>query len=149
MTKLSKDSMTYKVLEAYAHYLEYQGEGRESIEETIKENEDKTVLAMYFSERGELGDWGLQLSYDLENEIWTVEYNGYINFIIREEATRNEFIEAVKDFEEDPECLLYEVQDIIDEDLRKLTDLYQRGTPPTKEELDEIFRRNTNYEILS
>lgn len=29
MTKLSKDSMTYKVLEAYAHYLEYQGEGRE------------------------------------------------------------------------------------------------------------------------
>lgn len=102
MTKLSKDSMTYKVLEAYAHYLEYQGEGRESIEETIKENEDKTVLAMYCSERGELGDWVLQLSYDLENEIWTVEYNGYINFIIREEATRNEFIEAVKDFEEDP-----------------------------------------------
>ena len=78
MTKLSKDSMTYKVLEAYAHYLEYQGEGRESIEETIKENEDKTVLAMYCSERGELGDWVLQLSYDLENEIWTVEYNGYI-----------------------------------------------------------------------
>ena len=149
MTKLSKDSMTYKVLEAYAHYLEYQGWGRESIEETIKENEDKTVLAMYFSERGELGDWGLQLSYDLENEIWTVEYKGYINFIIREEATRNEFIEAVKDFEEDPECLLYEVQDIIDEDLRKLTDLYQRETPPTKEELYEIFRRNTNYEILS
>ncbi len=104
---------------------------------------------MYCSERGELGDWVLQLSYDLENEIWTVEYNGYINFIIREEATRNEFIEAVKDFEEDPECLLYEVQDIIDEDLRKLTDLYQRETPPTKEELDEIFRRNTNYEILS
>lgn len=91
----------------------------------------------------------MQLSYDLENEIWTVEYNGYINFIIREEATRNEFIEAVKDFEEDPECLLYEVQDIIDEDLRKLTDLYQRETTPTKEELDEIFIRNTNYEILS
>ena len=126
MTKLSKNSTTYKVLEAYAHYLEYQGWGRESIEETIKENEDKTVLVMYFSERGELGDWGLQLSYDLENEIWTVEYKGYINFIIREEATRNEFIEAVKDFEEDPECLLYEVQDIIDEDLRKLTDLYQK-----------------------
>ena len=80
----------------------------------------------------------MQLSYDLENEIWTVEYKGYINFIIREEATRNEFIEAVKDFEEDPECLLYEVQDIIDEDLRKLTDLYQKETPPTKEELDEI-----------
>ena len=91
----------------------------------------------------------MQLSYDLENEIWTVEYNGYINFIIREEATRNEFIEAVKDFEEDPECLLYEVKDIIDEDLRKLTDLYQRETTPTKEELDEIFIRNTNYEILS
>ena len=80
MTKLSKNSTTYKVLEAYAHYLEYQGWGRESIEETIKENEDKTVLVMYFSERGELGDWGLQLSYDLENEIWTVEYKGYIKF---------------------------------------------------------------------
>ena len=59
MTKLSKNSTTYKVLEAYAHYLEYQGWGRESIEETIKENEDKTVLVMYFSERGELGDWGI------------------------------------------------------------------------------------------
>ena len=29
MTKLSKNSTTYKVLEAYAHYLEYQGWGRE------------------------------------------------------------------------------------------------------------------------
>ena len=149
MTKLSKDSITYKVLEAFSHYLEYQEFGLGSIEEDIRENEGERVLEVYHTTRGEMADWEFQLSYDLENEIWTVEYNGYINFIIREEATRNEFIEAVKDFEEDPECLLYEVQDIIDEDLRKLTDLYQRETPPTKEELDEIFRRNTNYEILS
>lgn len=149
MTKLSKDSMTYKVLEAYAHYLEYQGEGRESIEETIKENEDKTVLAMYCSERGELGDWVLQLSYDLENELWEAKYVGEPSFVINVKSSKTEFIEEMKNFREDPEYLIYDKQNIDDEDLETLRTLYRRGTPVTKEELDEVFGEETDYKILA
>lgn len=149
MTKLSKDSMTYKVLEAYAHYLEYQEFGLGSIEEDIRENEGGRVLEVYHTTRGEMADWEFQLSYDLENELWEAKYVGEPSFVINVKSSKTEFIEEMKNFREDPEYLIYDKQNIDDEDLETLRTLYRRGTPVTKEELDEVFGEETDYKILA
>lgn len=149
MTKLSKDSMTYKVLEAYAHYLEYQEFGLGSIEEDIRENEGERVLEVYHTTRGEMADWEFQLSYDLENELWEAKYVGEPSFVINVKSSKTEFIEEMKNFREDPEYLIYDKQNIDDEDLETLRTLYRRGTPVTKEELDEVFGEETDYKILA
>ena len=149
MTKLSKHSMTYKVLEAYAHYLEYQEFGLGSIEEDIRENEGERVLEVYHTTRGEMADWEFQLSYDLENELWEAKYVGEPSFVINVKSSKTEFIEEMKNFREDPEYLIYDKQNIDDEDLETLRTLYRRGTPVTKEELDEVFGEETDYKILA
>ena len=149
MTKLSKDSMTYKVLEAFSHYLEHQELGLGSIEEDIRENEGERVLEVYHTTRGEMADWEFQLSYDLENELWEAKYVGEPSFVINVKSTKNEFIEEMKGFREDPEYLIYDKQNIDDEDLETLRTLYRRGTPVTKEELDEVFGEETDYKILA
>ena len=149
MTKLSKDSMTYKVLEAFSHYLEHQELGLGSIEEVIRENEGERVLEVYHTTRGEMADWEFQLSYDLENELWEAKYVGEPSFVINVKSTKNEFIEEMKGFREDPEYLIYDKQNIDDEDLETLRTLYRRGTPVTKEELDEVFGEETDYKILA
>lgn len=148
MTKLSKNSTTYKVLEAF-HYLEYQEFGLGSIEEDIRENEEERVLEVYHTTRGEMADWEFQLSYDLENELWEAKYVGEPSFVINVKSTKNEFIEEMKGFREDPEYLIYDKQNIDDEDLETLRTLYRRGTPVTKEELDEVFGEETDYKILA
>lgn len=148
MTKLSKNSTTYKVLEAF-HYLEYQEFGLGSIEEDIRENEGERVLEVYHTTRGEMADWEFQLSYDLENELWEAKYVGEPSFVINVKSTKNEFIEEMKGFREDPEYLIYDKQNIDDEDLETLRTLYRRGTPVTKEELDEVFGEETDYKILA
>lgn len=149
MTKLSKDSITYKVLEAFSNYLEYQEFGLGSIEEDIRENEGERVLEVYHTTRGEMADWEFQLSYDLENELWEAKYVGEPSFVINVKSTKNEFIEEMKDFREDPEYLIYDKQNINDDDLETLRTLYRRGTPVTKEELDEVFGEETDYKILA
>lgn len=149
MTKLSKNSTTYKVLEAFSHYLEYQEFGLGSIEEDIRENEGERVLEVYHTTRGEMADWEFQLSYDLENELWEAKYVGEPSFVINVKSTKNEFIEEMKGFREDPEYLIYDKQNIDDEDLETLRTLYRRGTPVTKEELDEVFGEETDYKILA
>lgn len=149
MTKLSKDSITYKVLEAFSHYLEYQEFGLGSIEEDIRENEGERFLEAYHTTRGEMADWEFQLSYDLENELWEAKYVGEPSFVINVKSTKNEFIEEMKDFREDPEYLIYDKQNINDDDLETLRTLYRRGTPVTKEELDEVFGEETDYKILA
>ena len=55
----------------------------------------------------------------------------------------------MKGFKEDPEYLIYDKQNIDDEDLETLRTLYRRGTPVTKEELDEVFGEETDYKILA
>lgn len=148
MTKLSKNSTTYKVLEAFSHYLEYQEYGLGSIEEDIRENEGKSLLEVYHTTRGEMADWEFQLSYDLENELWEAKYTGEPSFVINVKSSKNEFIEEMKNFREDPEYLIYDKQNIDDEDLEALRTLYRRGTLVTKEELDEVFGEETDYKIL-
>lgn len=149
MAKLSKDSITYKVLEAFSHYLEYQEFGLGSIEEDIRENKGERVLEVYHTTRGEMADWKFQLSYDIENELWEAKYAGEPSFVINVKSSNDEFIEEMKGFKEDPEYLIYDKQNIDDEDLETLRTLYRRGTPVTKEELDEVFGEETDYKILA
>lgn len=96
-----------------------------------------------------MADWEFQLSYDLENELWEAKYVGEPSFVINVKSSKTEFIEEMKNFREDPEYLIYDKQNIDDEDLETLRTLYRRGTPVTKEELDEVFGEETDYKILA
>ena len=79
----------------------------------------------------------------------THKYVGEPSFVINVKSSKTEFIEEMKNFREDPEYLIYDKQNIDDEDLETLRTLYRRGTPVTKEELDEVFGEETDYKILA